>query len=67
MTATLTLDFGNRLKPDESREVIGESIRRNVPIEDILTEAIRLWRAHRNRETPGDNGELRTANREPRT
>jgi len=57
MTATLTLDFGNRLQPEESREVIGESIRRNVPIEDVLVEAIRLWRAHR-------NGERQTENRE---
>ena len=47
MKATLTLDFGDRLKPEESREVIGEAMRRGVELEDVITEAIREWRAKR--------------------
>lgn len=45
MKATLTLDFSNRLNADEQRELLGETITRNVPMEDILVEALRMRRA----------------------
>lgn len=47
MKATLTLDFSDRLRPEETRELIGEAMRRQVPLEDVLTEAVREWRAAR--------------------
>jgi hypothetical protein len=45
MKATLTLDFGDRLKPEESRELLEEAMARQVPIETVLIEALRLRRA----------------------
>jgi hypothetical protein len=45
MKATLTLDFGDRLKPEESRELLAETIARQVPIETVLIEALRLRRS----------------------
>lgn len=45
MKATLTFDFSDRLNPDEQRELLGETITRNVPMEDILVEALRMRRA----------------------
>ena len=44
MTATLTLDFGDRLGPEEQRELLAETLRRQVRIEDIVVEALRLRR-----------------------
>lgn len=45
MKATLTFDFSDRLNADEQRELLGETITRNVPMEDILVEALRMRRA----------------------
>jgi hypothetical protein len=45
MKATLTLDFGDRLKPEESRELLEEAMARQVPIETVLIEALRLRRS----------------------
>ncbi|MCG3206298.1 MAG: hypothetical protein KCHDKBKB_03032 [Elusimicrobia bacterium] len=47
MKATLTLDFSDRLNPDEQRELLDESMRRQVPIESILVEALRMRREAR--------------------
>ncbi len=44
MTATLTLDFSDRLRPEEQRELLAESLRRKVRIEEIVVEALRLRR-----------------------
>lgn len=44
MTATLTLHFGEILTPDEQRELLDETLRRRVRIEEIVVEALRLRR-----------------------
>ena len=44
MTATLTLDFEDRLAPAEQRELLEETLRRKVRIEDIVVEALRFRR-----------------------
>lgn len=62
MKATLTLDFGDRLRPEESRDVIDEARRRGVPLEDVITEALREWRAARvGRAAPSVAGALPSA------
>lgn len=45
MTATLTLDFSDKLTADEQRELLEETMARQVPIETVLIEALRLRRA----------------------
>lgn len=45
MTATLTLDFSDKLSLVEQRELLAETIARQVPIETVLIEALRLRRA----------------------
>lgn len=45
MKATLTLDFTDSLTADEQRELLDETMRRRVPIETVLVEALRLRRA----------------------
>lgn len=52
MKATLTLDFGDRLKPEESRELLEEAMQRGVPLEEVLTEAVREWRKARAGRVP---------------
>lgn len=47
MKATLTLDFSDRLNPDEQRELLAETLHRQIPLEDILVEALRLRREQR--------------------
>ena len=55
MKATLTLDFSDRLNPDEQRELLAETLERQVPIESIMVEALRLRRQHR--QAPQVSGE----------
>lgn len=45
MTATLTLDFSDKLTVEEQRELLAETMARQVPIETVLIEALRLRRA----------------------
>jgi hypothetical protein len=44
MKATLTLDFSDKLTADEQRELLAETMARQVPIETVLIEALRLRR-----------------------
>lgn len=45
MKATLTLDFSDKLSPDEQRELLEETMTRQIPIETVLIEALRMRRA----------------------
>lgn len=44
MKATLTLDFSDKLTAEEQRELLEETTARQVPIETVLIEALRLRR-----------------------
>ena len=45
-TATITIDFSNKLRPDEGLALLDESMRRGVPVDVIVVEALRLRRQH---------------------